>query len=63
MPIGDELRKVGQECVVGLQFESKPAALGQIIGDSRLQAEARAHDSLPGHGSGTVESFGVSSLA
>ena len=28
MPIGDELRKVGQECVVGLQFESKPAALG-----------------------------------
>ena len=31
MPIGNKLRKISQECVVGLQLETKPAALGQII--------------------------------
>jgi len=61
--IGDKLRKVGQERILRMQLEAKPTALGQIVIDSRLQADMRAHDSLPGHGSGTIDSFGVSSLA
>ncbi|MNE65837.1 hypothetical protein D3C80_1613530 [compost metagenome] len=36
VPIGDELRKVGQERVVGVQLEPQPTALSQIVGDSCL---------------------------
>ncbi len=63
MMIGDKLRKVGQERVERTPLETKPTALGQVVVDPCLQANVCAHDSLPGHGSGTAESFGVSSLA
>jgi hypothetical protein len=46
-----------------MQLESKATAPGKKSVDPCLQAGAPAHDPLPGHGSGTADSFGVSSLA
>ncbi len=63
MPAGNEARKAGQKRVPRAQLEAQAATLGKIVVDSSLQAHARVHDWLPGHGSAIADSLGVSSLA
>ena len=63
MSTGDIAGEARQEGVPRVQLKSKATALGKKVVNPCLQADALAHDLLPGHGKGTADSFGVSSLA
>lgn len=63
MSAGDIADETREEGVPRVQLKSKAMALGKKVVNPCLQADAPAHDPLPGHGKGTADSFGVSSLA
>ena len=63
MPTGDITGEPSQQCIPRTQFETEASPFGKVVVDPLLQADARTHDLLPGHGNATAASLGVSSLA